>query len=64
MKTIVDATLRLEASKYALCYTCDRCAHLDETTRECAEGYPNAPHVDDRAQSAESLEFCKSFELA
>lgn len=64
MKTVVDDTLRFEASKYLLCYTCGRCAHFDEATRGCAEGYPNEPHVDDRTVSAETIEFCKSFELA
>jgi len=64
MKTVVDDTLRLEASEYRLCYTCLRCVHFDEATGACAEGYPNAPHLDDRSLSRETLEFCKSFELA
>jgi hypothetical protein len=64
VKTIVDDTLRLEVSQYRLCFTCSRCVHFDETTRSCAEGYPNGPHVDEGGLSRETLEFCKSFELA
>ena len=64
MKTVVDETLRLEASQYRLRYTCGHCVHFDEATRACAEGYPNEPHLDDRTHSRKSLEFCKSFELA
>ena len=63
MKTVVDAELRLEASKYGLCFTCERCAHFDDASGACAEGYPNAPHRSEGALSAETLEFCKSFEL-
>ena len=63
MKTVVDETLRQEASQYRLCYTCERCVHFDDATRECAEGYPNEPHLDDSTLSRKTLEFCKSFEL-
>lgn len=64
MKTTVDRTLQEEAMKFDLRYTCRHCAHFDEARRACAEGYPNAPHLDDRSLSADALEFCKSFELA
>jgi hypothetical protein len=64
VKTVVDDILRLEASQYRLCYTCSRCAHFAEATRTCAEGYPNDPHLSDEALLGETLEFCKSFELA
>jgi len=63
VKTVVDQNLRLEAAKYNLRFTCEHCAHFDEARGECAEGYPNEPHRRVRAFSAETLEFCKSFEL-
>ena len=63
MLTVVDARLRREVERFDLRYTCESCAHFDETTRGCAEGYPNGPHLRETS-SAETLEFCKSFELA
>lgn len=64
MLTLVDSLLRREAVTFALRYTCESCAHFDDARRLCAEGYPNEPHVEDRMRSADTLEFCKSFELA
>jgi len=62
--TIVDDELRREADAFELRYTCGSCAHFDEDRRRCAEGFPIDPHVEDRARSAATLLFCKSFELA
>jgi hypothetical protein len=62
--TVVDNALRSEGARFALRYTCEHCAHFDEATRGCAEGYPNAPHVEDRLEASRAIEFCKSFELA
>lgn len=62
--TIVDDQLRREKDAFDLKYTCESCAHFDDERRRCAEGYPNEAHVEDRARSATTLRFCKSFELA
>jgi len=64
MLTLVDSLLRHEAAEFSLRYTCESCVHFDEERRVCAEGYPNEPHLEDRARSSNELLFCKSFELA
>jgi hypothetical protein len=63
MRTTVDGTLRDEATRFRLRFTCEYCAHFDDRARTCAEGYPNAPHRDVQLALVSSLEFCKSFEL-
>lgn len=63
MRTLVDPALREEAGRFRLRYACEHCAHFEEERGSCAEGYPNAAHRDARIESAEGLEFCKSFEL-
>ncbi len=64
MRTPVDDRLRHEAATFGLCYACEHCAHFVAESGECAEGYPNEGHRDTRIETAPSLEFCKSFELA
>ena len=64
MLTVVDDRLRHEVEEYDLRYTCESCAHFDEGTRRCAEGYPNGAHLDRCPPLAGTLEFCKSFELS
>jgi hypothetical protein len=64
VKTLVDSRLRLEATAFEFRYACEHCAHFDEPSGACAEGYPNGGHRDTRIDAAPSLEFCKSFELS
>lgn len=63
MKTVVDEVLRAEAVSYAFRYRCRDCAHFDEETGSCAEGFPNAVHRDQWLEEHDEIEFCKSFEL-
>ena len=62
MKTVADARLRSEALRFQLRFACEDCAEFDSTTERCALGYPPAPRRGDL--DGESLEFCKTFELA
>ena len=62
MKTVADARLRNEAAQFQLRFACEDCAEFDAKTERCALGYPPAPRR--RDLDAESLEFCKAFELA
>ena len=64
MKTLVDDRLRDEARRFRLVFTCESCAHYAVESGACAHGYPNAAHRSDELAGAESLEFCKEFELA
>lgn len=60
---MVDDQLRQEASRYALCFTCDACAHFAPERLACGNGYPTEPHrLVDLARDSELL-FCKDFEL-
>lgn len=61
MRTRVDDRLREEATRYALRFACDDCAHFDAARAECSLGYPPSPRRD--ALSAEQIELCKTFEL-
>jgi hypothetical protein len=61
--TRVDEQLRREAERFALRFGCESCAHFEPGARTCANGYPNAAHVDERLGSREALAFCKEFEL-
>lgn len=63
MKTVTDDTLRSEARTFRLRYRCLDCAHFDEPSRLCAEGFPNAQHRDASVDESPFIEFCKSFEL-
>ncbi len=63
MKTRIDDQLRREAERFRLRFTCDSCAHFDESGRRCAEGYPNDEHVDGSLEGEEVL-FCKLWEGA
>ena len=62
MKTVVDARLRSEATRYHLRFACEDCVELDTTTDRCALGYPTSPRR--RDLEGEVVEFCKAFELA
>ena len=63
MKTRVDAALRDEAARDALCFRCERCAHFVEEAGDCANGYPNQAHRERALVELDELEFCKEFEL-
>lgn len=67
----LDGKLRREIATYRLCYTCERCAQLDEPTGRCSLGYPNEAHrerplgsIDAPLTDDDALVFCKEFELA
>ncbi len=61
MKTTVDARLRLEAARFSFRFSCDDCAHFEETGARCSLSYPAAPRRD--ALEGDHLELCKGFEL-
>ena len=63
MRTLIDARLRSEAKQFDFRYTCENCVHFVSEANACANGYPTAPHLGIELERAESLEFCKEFEL-
>jgi hypothetical protein len=66
MRTAVDARLVEEASRAALRFECDDCAHFDDARTRCAHGYPVAPHRPGPLAGlafGRSIVFCKEFEL-
>ncbi len=63
MRTLIDATLRAEAKRFELRFTCEDCAHFAAERQGCAHGYPTAAHLGVDLELRESLEFCKEFEL-
>lgn len=63
MKSLVDARLREEGERFRLVFTCDHCAHFEPNSGTCVNGYPNVAHRR-KLDAAETLEFCKEFELA
>lgn len=62
--TRVDSQLRGEAAEYSLRFGCESCAHFAPETRACGNGYPTRPHLGVDLSRAQSLEFCKEFELS
>jgi|APDOM4702015191_1054821.scaffolds.fasta_scaffold1322225_1 hypothetical protein len=64
MLTRVDEDFRSEASRFALRFTCEVCAHFDPERDRCSHEYPNAPHRLVDAERVSVLSFCKLFELA
>lgn len=60
----VDERLRQEAIRFELRFGCESCAHFAPESGACGNGYPTAPHLDVDLSRAESLEFCKEFEVA
>ena len=64
MKTVVDARFRREAETFVLRFSCDDCCHrVDEgALRACSMAFP--ADLQRASIDAESLAFCKSFELA
>ena len=63
MRTLIDARLRGEAKQFELRYTCEDCVHFVSEHGACANGYPTQAHLGVQLESADSLEFCKEFEL-
>ena len=63
MKTRVDETLRSEAARFRLRFTCGDCAHFAPERRACSHGYPTEAHRDVALERVADLEFCKEFEL-
>jgi len=63
VRTLIDARLRSEAKRFALRYTCEDCAHFVAERGACANGYPTRAHLGVELEAADSLEFCKEFEL-
>ena len=63
MRTPVDLRLREEATRFQLRFTCEDCVHFAAERRACATGYPTNAHLEIDLERAESLEFCKEFEL-
>jgi hypothetical protein len=61
VKTLIDARLREEASRFAFRFACDHCAHFDEARERCSLAYPAAPRR--HALDGDGLEFCKAFDL-
>ena len=64
MKSVVDPSFRGEAERFNLRFSCEDCAHYDERSEACSNGYPNAAHRAPVLETARELEFCKQFELA
>ena len=60
----VDGQLRGEARQFRLRFGCEDCAHFAPEARACGNGFPTAPHLGVDLERAESLEFCKAFEVA
>ena len=63
MRTLIDARLRSEAKEFEFRYTCADCVHFVSDANACANGYPTRAHLGIELDTAESLEFCKEFEL-
>jgi hypothetical protein len=60
MKTLVDATLRLEAARFGLLYRCEDCAYFEQERGTCSHGYPTDPHR--KSLDGEFIVFCKEFD--
>jgi len=63
VRTLVDRRFREEAARFGLRFTCEHCVHFAAERRACANEYPTIAHLEVDLERAESLEFCKEFEL-
>jgi hypothetical protein len=63
MKTLVDARLLDEATRFTLRFACEDCAHFNQADTECSHGYPTSLHRRARLETGTELAFCKEFEL-
>jgi hypothetical protein len=59
-----DKTLRQEARRLRLCWSCDVCAHFDPERERCVHGYPTEPHRAAALEAQDEMAFCKEFELS
>ena len=64
MITRVDERFRREARDFSLRFGCESCAAFDADRGSCAHQYPNHDHVGVELATAETVVFCKEFELA
>lgn len=64
MRHTVDERFLVEARTFEFRFTCQHCVHFVERETRCAEGYPNAAHLDKPLTCGSEMVFCKSFELA
>ncbi len=64
MITRVDERLRREARDFSLRFSCESCAAFDAERGCCAHGYPNGEHLGVQLATAQTVVFCKEFELA
>jgi hypothetical protein len=62
--TTVDDRLRQEARRFALRYTCEFCAWFDAEWHVCSHAFPTEPHRQADLERAQTITFCKEFELA
>jgi hypothetical protein len=63
VRTPIDLRLREEAARFQLRFTCEHCVHFAADRQACANEYPTHAHLAIDLDNAESLEFCKEFEL-
>ncbi len=61
---VVDERMASEMKRFALVYTCERCAQFDPDSGRCSFGYPNEAHRERPVEVGAELVFCKQFELA
>lgn len=55
-----------QQDRYGFCFTCEHCAHFDDTTGECIHGFPNKMHRLGYYQTTprpHTILFCKDFDL-
>ncbi len=64
MRTRVDDRLRHELSSCRLLYACEHCAHFDELTETCSQGYPHQEHRRAQLEPGGVVVFCKMFEAS
>ena len=64
MITRVDERFRREARDFSLRFGCESCAAFEPESGACAHQYPNREHVGVELATAETIVFCKEFDLA
>lgn len=64
MLSVVDEELVEQARRFALCFTCETCAHFEPEAQRCGNGYPTEPHRAIALERVNELSFCKEYELA
>ena len=67
MEVPFDDAFDEQRTRFALRFTCEHCAHYDETSGACAHGFPNRVHCLSHYTGTprpETIVFCKDFDLA